>query len=199
MNRYKILSLLAFCAALLIGGGLVAVAGKNGAEPGSGPTGAPPASAPAAESFVAELLPDTLGVRPVESAARGRVELELIENGQALAYKITVQELEDAFMSHLHLGSPEDRYGSLVVWLFPADGKRREVIEGRFDGVLAQGIIRAADLTGALARFELAELLAAVRAGNIFADIHTRRNVPGELRGQVKAVIGPPANPDSSL
>lgn len=200
MNRYKLFSLLAFCVAMLIGGGLVAVAGKNGADPG--PEAATPAAAPSpvpSPAFVAELLPDTLGVRPVETAARGRLELTLSEDGQALAYQITVTELEDAFMSHLHLGGPEDRYGSLVVWLFPPDGKRREVVEGRFDGVLARGVIRTDQLTGALAKHEPADLLAAIRAGNIFADIHTRRNVPGELRGQVKAATGALLNPDSSL
>ncbi|MFU8819336.1 MAG: CHRD domain-containing protein [Desulfurivibrio sp.] len=179
MSRYKVLSLVAFCVALLAGGGLVALAGKGGPALTAAPV------LPPKVDFVAELVADTLGVRPVETEASGRVEFTLLEGGDALAYRITVSALEDAFMSHLHLGGPEDRYGSLVVWLWPAEGKRREVREGRFDGVLHQGEIRAENLTGALAKEELAELLAAIRAGRIFADIHTRRNVPGELRGQV--------------
>ncbi|MFH7320085.1 CHRD domain-containing protein [Desulfurivibrio sp. D14AmB] len=179
MSFYRFLSLVAFLAALLAGGGLVALAGKDR------PTAPAAAGSAAQVDFVAELVADTLGVRPVETEARGRVEFTLVEGGGGLAYRIEVSDLEDAFMSHLHLGTAEDRYGSLVVWLWPDDGRRREVLEGRFSGILQEGVIRAENLTGALAHKELTDLLTAIRAGRIFADIHTRRNVPGELRGQV--------------
>lgn len=170
----KTISLIALLLALLVGGALVGLAGKSGAQ-----------AAIEDRRFVAELVADTLGVRPVETEAAGRLELELSPDGQSLDYRLTVSALEDAFMSHLHYGTPEDRYGSLVVWLFPADSKRREVVEGRFDGELVAGTIRSEDLGGVLAKKELAELIKAIEEGRIFADIHTRRYVPGELRGQV--------------
>ena len=173
MNKYRFFSFLAFLLALGIGGALVAAAGKPAA---AGPL------------FIAELQPDTMGVRPVETDAGGRLTMELSADGLVLAYKLEVENLQDAFMSHLQYGGPEDRYGPIVVWLFPEDGKRREVVEGRFDGVLAQGEIRAEDLQGPLAGHELAALVAAIEEGMIFADVHTRHHVPGELRGHLRPV-----------
>ncbi|ADH86934.1 CHRD domain-containing protein [Desulfurivibrio alkaliphilus] len=175
MSKYRFFSFLAFLLALGVGGALVAMAGKPGAVTG-GPV------------FTAELQPDTMGLRPVESEASGRLTMELSADGATLVYQLEVVALEDAFMSHLQYGGPEDRYGPIVVWLFPEDGKRREVVEGRFDGVLAQGEIRAQDLQGPLAGQELAALLQAIEEGMIFADVHTRRHVPGELRGHVRPV-----------
>lgn len=178
MSANQTLSLMALFFALLVGGSLVAVAaGKNPGEQGVFVAGG--------EKFEAALLADTLGIRPVETDATGRLEMEVSPDGRSLSYRLTVAALEDAFMSHLHFGTPEDRYGPIVAWLFPAEGKRREVVEGRFDGVLATGVIRAEDLGGPLGQKEISDLVAAIEAGNIFADVHTRRHVPGELRGQV--------------
>lgn len=179
MVKGKFFPLLAFLLALLIGGAMVAISATAEKE---APGGQAEAVKP---DFVAELRADTMGLRPVETEASGRLTMSLGADGRTLHYQLEVTALEDAFMSHLQYGGPEDRYGPIVVWLFPEDGRRREVVEGRFDGVLARGEIRDRDLSGPLAGQGVGALIEAIKEGMIFADVHTRRHVPGELRGQV--------------
>jgi len=141
------------------------------------------ASGVTSEKFVAVLIADIHEGQAVETTACGRAEFAVIEDGAGLAYTITVSGLADPYMSHLRLGKSADHQGSLVVWLWPADRKPVEGKKGSYDGLLASGVIRAKDLTGILAKKKMADLLAAIRDGKVDADIHTRRHMPGELRG----------------
>ena len=180
MSKSKFLSLTIFLLALVVSGALVAVAGKMGEEAAG--------QADRGPVFVADLQPDTMGMEPVETEAGGCLTMELGDDGRSMSYTLEVEALEDAFMSHLQYGGADDRYGPIVLWLFPTEGKRQEVVEGRFDGVLAEGVIRAEDLNGPLAGKEIDDLVQAIEEGKIFADVHTRRHVPGELRGHLRPV-----------
>lgn len=81
--------------------------------------------------------------------------------------------------SHIHL-APVGVNGPIVVPLFSG------IQSGLFDGVLAQGTITAADLSGPLVGASLDALIAEMNAGNTYVNIHTLANPGGEIRGQFR-------------
>ncbi|MFA7384290.1 MAG: CHRD domain-containing protein [Desulfurivibrionaceae bacterium] len=175
MNSSRILFLFGLFLFLLVTGGTSATLAdsRNGSQVSGATT----------EKFVAVLVADVHEGKAVETTASGRANFEVVEDGSGLAYTITVSGLEAPYMAHLRLGKSMDHQGSLVVWLWPADRKPVEGKKELHDGLLASGVIRANDLTGVLAKKKMTDLLAAIRGGKVDADIHTRRHMPGELRG----------------
>lgn len=131
--------------------------------------------------------------------AQGNAKFQLAADGQSLEYTLIASNIENAFMAHIHLGPPTAN-GGIVVWLFGSPATSNPPLpetQVRHDGVLARGTITAANLVGALAGMTLEDLLAQIRAGNAYVNVHTRDldlpatqlqagNYPGgEVRGQL--------------
>jgi hypothetical protein len=149
------------------------------------------ASVPEAKNFVAHLV-GANEVPPRDTRAEGELKLQLSPDGQSLEYRIIASNIDNVFASHIHI-APPGVTGSIVVFLFgtvPAGG-------GRTDGVLAAGTITAANLTGPLAGHPFSDLVAAIRAGKAYGNVHTNDGVPppntgpgdfpgGEIRGQIR-------------
>jgi hypothetical protein len=74
--------------------------------------------------------------------------------------------------------------GPGIAWLYPAAPPAQH-IPGRFQGVLAEGVITDANVVGPLAGQGVAALVAAIRVGNAYANVHTVQFPPGEIRGQI--------------
>jgi hypothetical protein len=146
------------------------------APDGRGPVavGAPPAN----RNFRAHLSGDQ-EVPPAPTQAQGQIILQLSKDGTVLDYKLIVANIEDVTQSHLHLGAAGEN-GPPVVFLFGP-----EQPAGRVDGVLAEGSITAADLINPLEGQPLSALIEAIRAGNIYANVHTSDHPGGEIRGQL--------------
>jgi hypothetical protein len=166
MKRLHIILILTIVA-------LLSIAGSAGAETGQ-------------RNFRAHLAGDG-EVPAVDTLAQGQAIFQLNEDGTELHYKLIAANIDNLFMAHIHMG-PADGTGPIVVWLYlhpqpanPMDG----LIEGRFDGVLAEGTITADDLTGPLGGGSLGDLLEAMRAGNTYVNVHTLQNPSGEVRGQI--------------
>ena len=121
---------------------------------------------------------------PVETPARGEAVFWLSEDGSELRYRLTVSDIEDVIMSHLHLGE-EHQLTTPVVWLYPS-ATPPKLIPGRFEGILAEGTITAEDLRGTLRGKSLAELITEMRAGHAYVNLHTRHHHHFELRGYVR-------------
>ncbi len=117
---------------------------------------------------------------PVVTNATGQINLKLSEDGTELHYKLIVANIGSVLFAHLHL-APAGFNGQVVVDLFmpPAPVASPQ-------GVLAEGVITAASLKGPLAGKTLADLVAAIEAGGVYANVHSLQYRGGELRGQVE-------------
>ncbi len=121
--------------------------------------------------------------------------------GQIDLYKLIVANIHNVFTAHIHLGA-RGVNGPVVVFLFgpvPPGG-------GRFDGVLAEGTITAAHLTGPLAGKSLHDLLKEMASGNAYVNVHTNDGkdppntgpgdmLSGEIRGQIDHRVFPAFRP----
>jgi hypothetical protein len=79
---------------------------------------------------------------------------------------------------------------------YPAAPPSRH-IPARFQGVLAEGAITDANVVGPLAGQGVAALVAAIRAGSAYANVHTVRFPPGEIRGPDRLSGAPAPSPGS--
>lgn len=135
------------------------------------------------KNFVAPLSGDE-EVPAVETQARGLAKFQLSADGSELEYRLIAANIEDVLMAHIHL-APAGENGGVVAWLYP-DSPPPQLIEGRFDGVLATGTITSDDLVGSLAGQTLDDLLAEMEDGGAYVNVHTTDNPGGEIRGQIR-------------
>ena len=150
---------------------------------------------PAPLNFVAHLT-GASEVPSRETPAVGEVKFQLSPDGTQLEYRLISSNITNVFVSHIHLGAA-DVAGPVTVFLFGpvAPGG------GRSDGVLAHGTITVADLKGPLAGHPFSDLIAAMKAGGTYVNVHTNDGVDGtntgpgdfpggEIRGQIRP-LGP--------
>lgn len=122
-------------------------------------------------------------VPAVETNAQGQATFKLSKDGESIHYKLIVANIENVLMAHIH-NAPAGENGGVVVWLYPSSPPP-QLIEGQFQGVLAEGTITADDLVGTLAGQTLEDLLDQIKAGNTYVNVHTTQNPGGEVRGQI--------------
>jgi hypothetical protein len=123
-------------------------------------------------------------VPPADTRAQGQAIFQLSKDGTELSYKLIVANIENVTMAHIHL-APRGQNGPVVVWLYP-EGPPPQLISGRFNGVLAEGVITEADLVGPLAGASFDDFIAEIRAGKTYVNVHTSQFPPGEVRGQIR-------------
>jgi hypothetical protein len=143
---------------------------------------APAAMADQSRNFVANLSGDQ-EVPAANTLARGTAIFHLSSDGSYISYKLIVANIENVTQSHIHL-APAGANGGVVAWLYPG-GPPAQLIPGRTDGILAQGVITEANLVGALAGMTLADLIAHMESGNAYVNVHTSQYPGGEIRGQI--------------
>lgn len=139
---------------------------------------------------------------PNASQAQGQAIFRISDDGKSVDYKLIAANIDNAFMAHIHL-APAGVNGPIVEWLFPSTAPvAGPVGAGRFDGVLASGTFTAANLVGPLAGHPLSDLIAAMRSGGAYVNVHTNDGIappntgPGDLPGgEIRGQLSAPGKP----
>jgi hypothetical protein len=118
-----------------------------------------------------------------DSKAQGQAIFQVRADGAEVHYKLIVANIENVTQAHIHLGAPGEN-GGVVAWLYPS-GPPAQLIPGRTNGVLAEGVITQANLVGSLAGQPLAALIDLLASGGVYVNVHTSQFPPGEIRGDL--------------
>ena len=128
----------------------------------------------------------------VSTVATGAFTARLSDDGKSLHYKLTYSGLEgDVTQAHVHFGGPGDLRRRLVL---PVRHRRRPGPAGTpacpTPGGTVEGDIDATDVIGPASQGIEAgafnEILAAMRAGSAYANVHSTKWPLGEIRAQLK-------------
>jgi hypothetical protein len=157
---------------------LVAVAAgcALGTACGSDSAGGP--EQPTPEQFAATLSAANVVGATISSPGTGSASF--VWNGTRLDFTITVQNMTEIIMAHIHGPASAAQNAAIIVDLFIPSNPT-----GPVDGQLASGAVVAGShlLVGGVA---LAEVLGLLRTGQAYVLVHTVTNPDGEIRGQVQ-------------
>jgi hypothetical protein len=145
--------------------------------------------------FIAAPTPALRGA--VSSPARGTFEARIDDRAQVIQYELTYEGLTgDVTQAHIHFGQ-RHTVGGIVVWLCqtaaaPAPAAVASQTptcpgptQGRVTGTITPAQVLEAIGQG-IAAGELDEVVAAIRAGRAYANVHSATFPPGEIRGQIR-------------
>ncbi len=130
-------------------------------------------------------------VPAVSTAASGSFTAKIDEAGGTIHWQLTYAGLEaDALQSHIHFGQPGVN-GGISVFLCtnlgngPAGTASCPLREGVVTGVIAASSVIGPAVQG-IGPGEFAELVAAIRAGRGYVNVHSVAWPGGEIRSQIK-------------
>lgn len=133
------------------------------------------------ETFVVHLA-GANEVPPRSTAASGA--MGFVVRGNRVDYSIDVDSITAITGAHLHSGAAGVN-GPIRIALYPAPGTNFSTNPSRaINGQLYEGSFEASDVTG----ISFADLVAGMRAGTVYGNVHTSQFPSGEIRGQVQAV-----------
>jgi hypothetical protein len=125
--------------------------------------------------------------------AHGNSVVLMTPNDEGVRYVLVANDISNVVAAHIHQG-PLGVNGPIVAFLYgnaPPGG-------GLHNGLLAKGVITAADLIGPLTGQPLSALIDLIKSGNAYVNVHTNDGVAptntgpgdfpgGEIRGQLEA------------
>lgn len=134
-------------------------------------------------------------VPAVSTAADGQFRARVSDDDSSIEYQLSYRELEGAVLqAHIHLGQPGVN-GGISVWLCGNQSTTPPVNPPAgtqpcpAPPATVTGTITAANVVGptaqGIAPGEFAELLAAMRAGVTYVNVHTTKFPGGEIRSQL--------------
>lgn len=147
----------------------------------------------AAERTFTTTLESYQEVPSVSSQASGEFEARLSADETTLAYTLTYGGLQgDVRQSHIHFGQHSVN-GAIVVFLCqtatnpdPTGLAPTCPQEGTVEGSLTAANMSGGSAGQGIAAGEFAELVAALRAGVTYVNVHSSTFTGGEVRGQLK-------------
>jgi hypothetical protein len=129
-----------------------------------------------------------LEVPSVSTTARGTIETK-INNSSSIEFKLTYSGLSgNPAAAHIHLGQ-QSVNGGIVAFLCGGGGKPAcpASTSGTVSGTIVAANIQALTAQGIAGPADFGEVLAAMKAGFTYANVHTAAFSNGELRGQIRA------------
>lgn len=130
------------------------------------------------------------GVPSVSSTGTGRFSAEIDTVSKTISYQMTYSGLEGEIqLAHIHIGQARTN-GGISAFLCsnapnPPAGTPVCPIEGTVTGVIQESSVVGPTAQG-IAPGEFAELVAAIRAGATYVNVHTSKVPSGEIRGQIR-------------
>jgi hypothetical protein len=136
----------------------------------------------------------------VSTEARGDFRGRINRAAQTIDFELTYSGLQGTVtQAHIHVGQPNVN-GVIVIWLCDSDSSPSPIATTPPCGspdFSVTGTIAATDVVvstaGGAAPFpqqitdgELDEVIAAIRAGNAYVNVHTNLSPGGEIRGQIR-------------
>jgi len=144
-------------------------------------------------------------VPSVSTPATGEFRAVIAKDQQSITYELRYQGLQNTIsQAHIHFGQRSVN-GSIVIWLCgtasatgptgtqtcPQSATGNMPVTGK---ITSSDVLAAATTSQLITAGELAEVIAAIRAGVAYANVHgLPLNGAGEIRGQIK-VVGPKAS-----
>lgn len=141
------------------------------------------ASAPQAGGQFAAQLAAASGAT---SSATGQATFQLSPDGKSLSYVLTISNLANVTMAHIHVSAAPGQTGDVAAWLYPSKAPPM-LKEGTFSGVLARGTLTDASLQGPLAGKTLDDLVDDIAKGLAYVNVHTSQYPGGEISGTITA------------
>ena len=138
-----------------------------------------------AHNYRTHLTGDAERPTPNDSQAQGQAIFQLSEDGSAIHYKLIVANIQNVTQAHIHCCATAEGAAGVVVWLYPS-APPAQLIPGRSQGILGEGVITESSLVGILAGQPLSALIDAINDGLAYVNVHTSQFPPGEIRGQIE-------------
>jgi hypothetical protein len=140
----------------------------------------------------------------VSTTATGTFHAEISDDETAIKYTLTFNNLEgDVRQAHIHIGLPQNS-GGIVLWLCDSDANPSPLAKtpacnsndpldlrnGMVTGTLTEADVQTLAANGiagptATTAGEFAEVVALVRAGKTYANVHSVKFPAGEVRSQL--------------
>ena len=125
-------------------------------------------------------------VPPVNTTASGRAIIYI--GNDWLWWKLNVTGITDPTMAHMHMGK-RDVNGVILANLWDLL-KSSPNFEKTTERTIITGNISASDLQGPMKGKTIADLQSAIKALDLYIDLHTKNHPDGELRGTIKIQSG---------
>ena len=117
-----------------------------------------------------------------DSKSVGEIIVSINKEETKIHYKLIVANIENVIQSHFHI-APAGSNGGVAAFLFGPNPIPQPA--GPVNGILAEGDIEAGNVINSIAG-DLGALIDAIRAGNVYANVHTTAHPGGEIRGNLK-------------
>jgi len=116
----------------------------------------------------------------VKTAATGKADFLLVNDGKQMSYYISAHNLTNANAAHIHSGK-KGQAGPPVANLFSGPAKK-----GKVNGKFIEGTLSDKDLMGSLHGKHISDLVSLMSSGDAYVNVHTDAHPNGEIRGQIK-------------
>jgi len=135
-------------------------------------------------------------VPSVSTVAKADFNAQISPDGQSIDYELTYSGLQGTVQqAHIHVAQLSVN-GSIVIWLCHTASPFIDPTglapvcpqQGTVRGTITKANVIAGSITSQqLTASDLAEVIAAIRAGAAYANVHTNLSPGGEIRGQISA------------